>query len=559
MSTPVALIQPLLGPDFRPCAALTTKAQDTFRIVVTGDSYTYGLGVRAAETLPAQLGERFSTRSARPEIEVINLGCPGMSLFSGQALVHQLLDLVELDLLLLVISSDDTMPWLRDQAARLKLDWSGLWSSRWDPTGDVLGRALGAFDAIVRAVRARQRQLAVAYYEPVGATGKKAAEVIGGACRARDVTFVDLVAPFSRFEADRLVVSSADAHPSALAHRIAAAEVEHAILPMLPARTASSKEGRSDAVLTERLEALYAANADLSTVVQQTLACSALDPEDRARLAALHTRLLCAAWRLQRLRAAEPYVVWLSGTLLELERQLVLTTLGVHGFEGTDDLSGPIAQLTAAAEETAEAARAGAVDAPADARTGWAATSIAGIAARIEAQRIELERQLQCSLSAVRALCFASSSLAERRTAALAPAEVLRMASKVTEALRGLKIACAQPPDGHGVEIIVDGAVDVESDVTCAMLTGTFTTSFPRCHEFQQLNYLRLDGRSLSCTFDLPPGTVGRFALKLSLWRGGHESVIDGDTGLRRRIVGSGGAIHAYTDDLLIVPCRHRL
>jgi hypothetical protein len=553
MNIPLALIQPLFGPDFRPCAALTQKPQDTFRIVVTGDSYTYGLGVRAAETLPAQLGERFSTSSARPQIEVINLGCPGMSLFSAQALVHQLLDLVELDLLLLVLSSDDTMPWLRDQAAQLALDWNALWSTRWDSKGDVLGPALCAFDAIARAVRARQRQLAVAYYEPVGATGKKAAEVIGGACRARDVTFVDLVAPFLHVQADRLVVSPADAHPSALAHRIAAAEVEQVLRPLLPARTASLR-AHANAVLTARLEALDAANADLSTVVQQLLACSALEPGDRVSLATIHTRLLCVAWRLERLRVVEPHVVWLSGTLLELERQLLLTTLDVRGFEGTEILLGPMVSLKAAAEETAEAARAGAVDAPADARTGWAATAVAEIAERIEAQRLELERQVQCSLGAVRALCVASIWLTERRTAALASKEVVLMAGKATEALASLKRACAQPPDGHGVEIIVDGAVEVDSDVTCAMLTATFTTSFPRRHEFVQLNYLRLDGRSLSCTFDLPPGTVGRFSLKLSLWRGGHESVVDGDSGLRRRIVGS-GAMHAYTDDLRIVPC----
>lgn len=49
----------------------------TIRIIVLGDSFTYGDGVAASDALPAQLERDLNQRAAAPRYEVLNLGVPG--------------------------------------------------------------------------------------------------------------------------------------------------------------------------------------------------------------------------------------------------------------------------------------------------------------------------------------------------------------------------------------------------------------------------------------------------------------------------------------------------
>ena len=58
----------------------------SFRVVVLGDSFTYGVGVADAETLPAQLESALSERSGDLGVEVINLGEPGIE--TARELAH---------------------------------------------------------------------------------------------------------------------------------------------------------------------------------------------------------------------------------------------------------------------------------------------------------------------------------------------------------------------------------------------------------------------------------------------------------------------------------------
>ncbi len=55
----------------------TGRAPDAFRVVALGDSFTYGVGVADAETLPAPLETVLAERQGRT-VEVINLGEPGI-------------------------------------------------------------------------------------------------------------------------------------------------------------------------------------------------------------------------------------------------------------------------------------------------------------------------------------------------------------------------------------------------------------------------------------------------------------------------------------------------
>jgi lysophospholipase L1-like esterase len=55
------------------------KAAGTVRVAVIGDSFVYGLGVGAEDSIPAQLEEILGSRSAVP-VEVLNFGIPGAQL-----------------------------------------------------------------------------------------------------------------------------------------------------------------------------------------------------------------------------------------------------------------------------------------------------------------------------------------------------------------------------------------------------------------------------------------------------------------------------------------------
>jgi len=61
---------------FRGAALPGPKAPGTYRIVVLGDSFTFGYGVRERQAYPARLGAVLRRRLGRP-IEVVNLGIPG--------------------------------------------------------------------------------------------------------------------------------------------------------------------------------------------------------------------------------------------------------------------------------------------------------------------------------------------------------------------------------------------------------------------------------------------------------------------------------------------------
>jgi lysophospholipase L1-like esterase len=62
------------------------RAPGSFRVVVLGDSFTYGVGVADAETLPAQLESILSQHSGDFDVEVINLGEPGIE--TARELAH---------------------------------------------------------------------------------------------------------------------------------------------------------------------------------------------------------------------------------------------------------------------------------------------------------------------------------------------------------------------------------------------------------------------------------------------------------------------------------------
>ena len=61
------------------------KGSDVFRILMVGDSHTYGFGIEAEDAVAAQL-EKFLNARSEQTIQVLNFGIPGMNL---DEIVHQ--------------------------------------------------------------------------------------------------------------------------------------------------------------------------------------------------------------------------------------------------------------------------------------------------------------------------------------------------------------------------------------------------------------------------------------------------------------------------------------
>ncbi|MEO6025500.1 MAG: GDSL-type esterase/lipase family protein [Candidatus Binatia bacterium] len=62
-------------------APVKAKAPGTIRIVVLGDSFTFGLGVEEADTFPASLERSLTAALGHGTVEVLNAGVPGYNLF----------------------------------------------------------------------------------------------------------------------------------------------------------------------------------------------------------------------------------------------------------------------------------------------------------------------------------------------------------------------------------------------------------------------------------------------------------------------------------------------
>ncbi len=77
---------------FRTPEFADAPAPGTVRIAVLGDSSTFGWGVDAADTYPAQLGPALAKRwGVDPSrVEILNLGVPGYSSFQGRVLLKRI-------------------------------------------------------------------------------------------------------------------------------------------------------------------------------------------------------------------------------------------------------------------------------------------------------------------------------------------------------------------------------------------------------------------------------------------------------------------------------------
>lgn len=128
----------------------------TIRIVMLGDSSTFGWGVEASEGYPAQLRAALAERLRVPleRVEVINLGVPGYSSFQGLILLQRLGLALAPDLVVWsFLSNDGAATGENDEAT---------YAHRLGPAGALLevlhaSRAFEALEGWIAVARARVR------------------------------------------------------------------------------------------------------------------------------------------------------------------------------------------------------------------------------------------------------------------------------------------------------------------------------------------------------------------------------------------------------------------
>jgi lysophospholipase L1-like esterase len=151
---------------FRTPEFADVAAPGAVRIAVLGDSSTFGWGVDAADTYPAQLGPALAKRwGVDPSrVEILNLGVPGYSTFQGRVLLERVALGYQPDAVVWsYLSNDGAMTGESDQAT---------YAQRVGASGALLealhhSRAFEAMEAWIAVLRARWRPAAApSPYDP---------------------------------------------------------------------------------------------------------------------------------------------------------------------------------------------------------------------------------------------------------------------------------------------------------------------------------------------------------------------------------------------------------
>ena len=93
----------------QPARDRPARAPGTKRVLVVGDSYTWGYAIVEEEAFP-QVAERVFAERGRPDIEVINGGVPDYNSRQERALIQKLLPIYQPDAVVLAYVVNDAEP-----------------------------------------------------------------------------------------------------------------------------------------------------------------------------------------------------------------------------------------------------------------------------------------------------------------------------------------------------------------------------------------------------------------------------------------------------------------
>jgi lysophospholipase L1-like esterase len=240
------------------------KAAGAYRIVILGDSFTFGEGTPDPLIYPALLGAALRERLVGGRrVEVVNLGVPGQDLRGALVTYHEYARTLEPDWVVLQWNTNDFpsaavqrdhlrligVRYLEAFARAQALRWSELLSlvymriqmgrvsreliavTREDAEASSHGlRAIGRLRQM--AARSGARFTVLAFPELIRFDDYPYAnvlELLREYCAAERIHLVDLLPALSTHRDEELWVHETDHHPNRVAHAIAARELQRAI------------------------------------------------------------------------------------------------------------------------------------------------------------------------------------------------------------------------------------------------------------------------------------------------------------------------------------------
>jgi len=241
------------------------KVEGTYRIVVVGDSFTFGPNMQLVDTFPKKLEQMLNLNKNAPRVEVLNRGVCGASTVTEVENVRAALQ-EQPDLLILEITLNDAEPHVLSKQEREEL-FEPRWLkwkifTIWKSLGFIAARFHNAqtvrryidyhskffkdpktreqFEIAIRRIVTQAKEAHVPVIAmvfplfdfPVNAKYPFAEthEIIASALTSNGVGVVDLRKPFADVPPERLqVIPGVDNHPNEIAHRIAAERVLAAI------------------------------------------------------------------------------------------------------------------------------------------------------------------------------------------------------------------------------------------------------------------------------------------------------------------------------------------
>lgn len=248
------------GHGYRGGAYSMKKPEDTKRIIVLGDSFTFGEGVKLEDTFCSRL-EKLLDKAYEAPVEVLNFGICGLATRHEYYYLKQSGLRFEPDLVLLVYVLNDAVNelnvWenLRKEYERPSLRFTylgsylaSLYARRVQSRAYVEGlvdsalqkdekweRSLGYLDLSRKITEAADAKFAVAIFPFMYELNdrypfKAAHELIEGHCEAEGISVVDLFPAFKGENYFRLWVHPSDQHPNEIGHAIAARALADFIL-----------------------------------------------------------------------------------------------------------------------------------------------------------------------------------------------------------------------------------------------------------------------------------------------------------------------------------------
>jgi lysophospholipase L1-like esterase len=214
------------------------KIEGILRILCVGDSMTYGQGCLITETFPFQLEKILNSVFWNEQVEVINAGICGYSIYDAWNRYLDKFLRFKPDLVIVTICDNDAELYNHRETTNereVQMNYIEFSETCYDPKGEHFPYFRLLLKDIAQHVHSQGTPVLIAFYDIHGGLHREQImPLITEACQNSGLPFADLSEDFLDTAAAThnklLKVSESDAHPSAIAHEIAARRLARFIL-----------------------------------------------------------------------------------------------------------------------------------------------------------------------------------------------------------------------------------------------------------------------------------------------------------------------------------------